>query len=121
MTKFPKTDEWVSIYFKSLNLAWKDSAFAEALVANPREALKSRFGYHPPSHIQLEFVRMTKGESYPPAQAATAFDRPHGSPTLTFRVPLPGPPPGLMDVELSAKPQASDAAPSNLECWCCCA
>jgi ribosomally synthesized peptide (two-chain TOMM family) len=121
MSKYPKAEKWISVYFKSLNQAWKDPAFAEALVTNAREALQSSFGYQVPAHLQLQFVRPGATGPSPSATSPTVFDDEGASPSVTVQVPLPAPPPGLVDIELNAKVQESQLRnPSNVECWCCC-
>jgi len=84
--------------------------------------LKTRFGYQVPADIELKFVKTTAGGPYPVAQSVTVFDRPEGSAKITFEVPLPDPPPGLVDIEIKGTVQAAALAPTtNLECWCACA
>ena len=113
---------WVLVWLEATSKAWIDDAFKTKLLKDPREALKTAFGYHLPKNIDLVVIDLsdasnTKSPS-PAADFDTALFSGHGQKTqTTLSVPLLAAPTALVDGLVHVN---SVGKKPGVECVCAC-
>ncbi|HYO59081.1 BMA_0021/BMA_0022 family TOMM bacteriocin [Archangium sp.] len=74
------TVEWMRVWRQAVALSWRDEAFKRELLQDARQALRTRFQYDLPEHIdlkQLGFSELARGWMAPATLPADAPEREH--------------------------------------------
>lgn len=110
------SNEWIIVYFKAIDKAWKETSFKSELLSNASQALKDHFKFETPSHLSIKFVEVgSAGTIEIPSFDINVFNKP--SENINLEVPLiPAPKAG----EDSLNYLNNYNAPVTVMCCCAC-
>lgn len=115
---------WIGTWNKAVAESWRDPEFAKALVANPKEALREKFGFVFREKMTLIVEPVEKGsadEDGNPHGWTTGADGPGGwhLPCTEVRMFLPPPPEASEEaVAVMAYWETGQALPFSTLCLC---